>query len=177
MLVVLVRLHARATHAAAATALGARLKAASSTLTSTDFSTTFPSTISSNLSKSDAILIAYQEVVSALDSGAFGSNTMAAFENNINNNSSITSALLGVDPRTISIINEANSSSMGGLILSDKTGDETNTKPSNSLKRDNDSLSSVHFETHLLTILVLKMPWLLPSLHFDFLLSLFLERD
>jgi hypothetical protein len=136
-------LHARATHSAAATALGARLKAASSTLTSTDISTTFPSTISSNLSKSDAILIAYQEVVSALDSGAFGSSAMAAFENNINNNSSITAGLLGVDPRTISIINEAASSSMGGLILSDKPGDETYTKSPNSLKRDNDSLSSV----------------------------------
>ena len=135
-------LHARATNAAAATALGARLKAASSTVNSIDFSTTFPSTISSNLSKSDAILFAYQEVVSALDSGAFGSKTMAAFGNNFNNNSSITSQLLGVDPRTISIINEANSSSTGGLIVSDKSDDEINTKPLNFFKSENDSLSS-----------------------------------
>jgi hypothetical protein len=142
-------LHARAAHTAAATALGAQLKAASSTLTSTDFLTTFPSTLSSNLSsnlsKSDAILIAYQEVVSALDSGAFGSKTMAAFGNNFDNNLSITSALLGVDPRTMSIIKEANSSSKGGFIVSEKSGDETNTKPSNSLRSNmtDDSISSV----------------------------------
>lgn len=137
-------LHDRAMYSAAASALGAKLKAAESSPSHIELPWAVPAYILSNLTSSEATFAAYQDVAASLNSGAMGSISSTSYENTTFENLISTSLLLGVDERTMAIINEAASCSMGELNKTTNPIEERDDSlPMNTTERVNDPLSRV----------------------------------
>jgi len=141
-------LHSRATFNAAETSLGAIMKdIVASKNSHSDLSISIPSKIAMNLSQSAAIVYAYQDITSSLNKGGSSASTVGnLFENKTLFNPDIMSLLEGTDEKTMAIINETASSSIGAITASDDPVEDRNM---HSTQRVNEPLSTVLQEANV----------------------------
>jgi len=139
-------LHSRALYDESATSFGAILKSTPSNKSIFDIRVDIPSKIAKNLSQSETIVVAYQDITSSLNKRGSSTTTASNLFEKTTSNSDIMSFLEGTDERTMAIINETASLSMGENAASDdpiKRGDM------HSPQRVNDPLSSVLQEANV----------------------------
>jgi len=140
-------LHARAMNDESTTSFGAILTSKPSKKSIFDIPVEIPVKIAKNLSQSEAIVAAYQDITSSLNKGGSSSTTVRNFfEKTTSLNSDFMSLPEGTDERTMAIINETASSSMGEITTSD---DLTIRGNMHSSQRVNDPLSSVLQEANV----------------------------
>jgi hypothetical protein len=134
-------LHSRATFNAPETSLRAKSKdIVASKNEHSDLPISIPSKIAKNLSQSKAILVAYQDITSSLNKRGSSAATASNLFEKTTPNSDIMSFLEGTDERTMAIINETASLSMGEIATFDNLVEGENIHSS---QRVNDPLSSV----------------------------------